>query len=115
MRLLAIETATAQSAVALTLDRQVQATATRVDRTGHGSFLVPAIDFCLDQAGWFPDDLDAIVVDIGPGHGATGGEIVFQGPLKELLKSKSSLTGRYLSGRKQIETASWRRVADNSQ
>lgn len=67
VKLLAIETATAQSAVALTLDRQVQATATRVDRTGHGSFLVPAIDFCLDQSGWFPDDLDAIVVDIGPG------------------------------------------------
>ena len=67
MRLLAIETATAQSAVALTLDRQVQATATRVDRIGHGTFLVPAIEFCLDQAGWFPDDLDAIVVDVGPG------------------------------------------------
>jgi excinuclease ABC subunit A len=43
------------------------------------------------------------IVDIGPGHGATGGAIVFQGPLRELLKSKTSLTGQYLSGRKQIE------------
>ena len=43
------------------------------------------------------------IVDIGPGHGATGGGIVFQGPLKELLKSKTSLTGQYLSGRKQID------------
>ncbi|MGC3958219.1 MAG: excinuclease ABC subunit UvrA [Verrucomicrobiota bacterium] len=43
------------------------------------------------------------IVDIGPGHGATGGEVVFQGPLRELLKSPRSLTGQYLSGRKQIE------------
>jgi excinuclease ABC subunit A len=43
------------------------------------------------------------IVDIGPGHGATGGEVVFQGPLPELLKSTRSLTGQYLSGRKQIE------------
>jgi excinuclease ABC subunit A len=43
------------------------------------------------------------IVDIGPGHGATGGQVVFQGPLPELLKSARSLTGQYLSGRKQIE------------
>ncbi|MEK7780288.1 MAG: excinuclease ABC subunit UvrA, partial [Verrucomicrobiota bacterium] len=43
------------------------------------------------------------IVDIGPGHGATGGEVVFQGTLPELLKSTRSLTGQYLSGRKQIE------------
>jgi excinuclease ABC subunit A len=43
------------------------------------------------------------IVDLGPGHGATGGEIVFQGTYSQLLKSKQSLTGQYLSGRKQIE------------
>ena len=43
------------------------------------------------------------IVDLGPGHGATGGEIVFQGTYPQLLKSKHSLTGQYLSGRKQIE------------
>jgi tRNA threonylcarbamoyladenosine biosynthesis protein TsaB len=67
MRLLAIETSTAQSGVVLAEDRTVVAAASRVDRMGHATFLVPAIDFCFDQAGWFPDDLDAIVVDLGPG------------------------------------------------
>ena len=43
------------------------------------------------------------IIDIGPGHGATGGEIVFQGTYKDILKSKGSLTGEYLSGRKEIE------------
>jgi tRNA threonylcarbamoyladenosine biosynthesis protein TsaB len=67
VRLLAIETATPLSGVVLAEDRGVVATASRLDRTGHAGFLVPAIDFCFDQAGWFPDDLDAIVVDVGPG------------------------------------------------
>jgi len=43
------------------------------------------------------------IVDIGPGHGATGGEVVFQGPLPALLKSARSLTGKYLSGRRCVE------------
>jgi len=43
------------------------------------------------------------IVDLGPGHGATGGEVVFQGTYSQLLKSKQSLTGQYLSGRRQIE------------
>jgi len=43
------------------------------------------------------------IIDIGPGHGAAGGEIVFQGTYKDILKSKDSLTGQYLSGRKEIE------------
>jgi excinuclease ABC subunit A len=51
------------------------------------------------------------IVDIGPGHGATGGEVVFQGPLRDLLKSKISLTGQYLSGRKQIEIPQRRPVS----
>ncbi len=52
------------------------------------------------------------IVDIGPGHGATGGEIVFQGPLRELVKSKTSLTGQYLSGRKRIEIPERRPVGN---
>ena len=43
------------------------------------------------------------IVDLGPGHGATGGEIVFQGTYPQLLKSKKSLTGQYLSGVRRIE------------
>lgn len=67
MRLLAIETATPASSVALADDRQVVAYAERVDRKGHASFLVPALDFCFAQASWSPADLDAVIVDIGPG------------------------------------------------
>src|ERR1051326_1318344 len=43
------------------------------------------------------------IVDLGPGQGEAGGQIVFQGPLRELLKSSRSLTGQYLGGRRQIE------------
>jgi excinuclease ABC subunit A len=42
------------------------------------------------------------IVDLGPGHGATGGSVVFQGSYQEILKSGQSLTGKYLSGRKQV-------------
>jgi excinuclease ABC subunit A len=50
------------------------------------------------------------ILDLGPGHGATGGELVFQGPYSRILKSKTSLTGQYLSGRKQIEVPKRRSV-----
>ena len=43
------------------------------------------------------------IIDIGPGHGAAGGQIVFQGPYRTILKSKESLTGQYLSGDRRIE------------
>lgn len=49
------------------------------------------------------------LVDIGPGAGVHGGEIVAQGDLKTLLTAKKSLTGAYLSGRKQIKTPPSRR------
>lgn len=42
------------------------------------------------------------IIDLGPGHGATGGEVVFQGTWRELLTAPHSLTGQYLSGRKEI-------------
>ncbi|HEX6221064.1 MAG TPA: tRNA (adenosine(37)-N6)-threonylcarbamoyltransferase complex dimerization subunit type 1 TsaB [Acidimicrobiia bacterium] len=67
MKLLAIETATPGSSVAVVEDRRTLAAASRIDRVGHAGFLVPAIDFCFDQVGWSPDYLDAVVVDIGPG------------------------------------------------
>jgi len=54
------------------------------------------------------------IVDIGPGHGATGGEVVFQGTLRKLQKSKTSLTGQYLSGRKQIEIPERRSVTSKA-
>src|SRR3990170_1681992 len=67
MRLLAIETSTPGSSVALVEDASTLAAASRIDRMGHATFLVPAIDFCFDQVGWSPSALDAVVVDIGPG------------------------------------------------
>lgn len=53
-------------------------------------------------------DEDAIreadfVVDIGPGAGVHGGEIVAQGTLEDIKNSEESLTGKYLSGRERIE------------
>jgi tRNA threonylcarbamoyl adenosine modification protein YeaZ len=67
MRILAIETATASSSVALGDDRSLVAMSVQVDRRGHVGFLVPALDFCFTRAGWAPTDLDVVVVDIGPG------------------------------------------------
>lgn len=67
MKILAIETATPGASVALVEDSSTLAAASRIDRVGHATFLVPAIDFCFDQVGWSPSDLDAVVVDIGPG------------------------------------------------
>ena len=49
------------------------------------------------------------IVDVGPGAGKEGGEIMFFGTPQEILKSEKSLTGQYLSGRKKIEIPSPRR------
>ncbi len=51
------------------------------------------------------------LIDIGPGHGESGGEIVFQGPFAEILQSERSLTGQYLSGRRKIEVPVRRAVS----
>jgi excinuclease ABC subunit A len=49
------------------------------------------------------------VVDIGPGAGEHGGNIVVSGPVAALLKSKTSLTGQYLTRKKRIPVPSMRR------
>jgi excinuclease ABC subunit A len=49
------------------------------------------------------------IVDIGPGAGEHGGEIVVSGKLEDLMASERSLTGAYLSGRKAIEIPKERR------
>ncbi len=59
-------------------------------------------------------DEDAIrqadhVVDLGPGAGVRGGEVVAQGTLKQVLKCKNSLTADYLTGRRRIEIPATRR------
>jgi excinuclease ABC subunit A len=50
------------------------------------------------------------VVDIGPGAGNAGGEIVYSGDLKGLLECEGSLTGAFLSGRRVIPTPQVRRT-----
>jgi excinuclease ABC subunit A len=62
-------------------------------------------------------DEDAIriadhIVDIGPGAGVHGGEVVAQGKLKDILDAKRSLTGQYLSGKRGIEVPRERRAPD---
>jgi len=42
------------------------------------------------------------LIDIGPGAGEHGGKIVFSGPPEKITKSKNSITGKYLSGKKSI-------------
>lgn len=49
------------------------------------------------------------IVDIGPGAGRNGGEVVFEGTVDELLKSEKSITGQYLSGRRCIPVPDVRR------
>ena len=49
------------------------------------------------------------VIDIGPGAGAHGGEVVAEGTPAEIMRNPNSLTGQYLSGRKQIPVLPRRR------
>lgn len=53
------------------------------------------------------------IIDIGPGAGSFGGEVTFQGTIKQILKDKNSITGQYLSGRKRIELPEKRRESTN--
>ena len=49
------------------------------------------------------------VIDMGPGAGIKGGEVVFAGTAEELLQDDNSLTGRYLSGKQSIKIPAERR------
>ena len=52
------------------------------------------------------------IVDIGPGSGSLGGEVMFEGTYEASLDSEASLTGAYLSGRKSIAVPEARRAVD---
>lgn len=49
------------------------------------------------------------LVDIGPGAGVHGGEVVAQGSIEDLISSQESITGQYLSGKKKIDLPAERR------
>jgi len=57
----------------------------------------------MEEADW--------IIDFGPGAGRLGGHVVAAGPPSEILKSKESLTGRYLAGQLLIEVPAERRVS----
>lgn len=73
---------------------------------GNTLIVVEHDEATLRQADW--------LVDIGPGAGKAGGRIVANGPFKQLLKSKDSITGAYLSGKTSI-TIPEQRVQPNGQ
>ncbi len=52
------------------------------------------------------------VVDMGPGAGSHGGEVIFEGPPQEMFSHPASLTGAYLSGREDIEIPKQRRTSE---
>ncbi len=53
------------------------------------------------------------IVDIGPGAGRLGGEVVFSGPYEKLIKQENGFTAKYLTGKEQIEIPPRRRKWNN--
>lgn len=49
------------------------------------------------------------IVDIGPGAGVHGGEVVCAGTLEDIISCEKSITGQYLSGKKKVEVPAVRR------
>ena len=54
------------------------------------------------------------IVDIGPGAGEHGGQVIASGPIDKILACEESLTGAYLSGRRKIEVPSARRKGNGN-
>lgn len=53
------------------------------------------------------------IIDMGPGAGVHGGNIVSAGPIKDVLKSKESITAKYLSGKESIKVPSERKILND--
>jgi len=68
---------------------------------GNTVLVVEHDDETIRSADW--------IVDLGPGAGEHGGEIVAEGTVEDILRSKKSLTGAYLSGKKQVPLPESRR------
>jgi excinuclease ABC subunit A len=79
-------------------------TLTRLRDLGNTLIVVEHDEETIRAADW--------IVDIGPGAGEHGGEVVVSGDYKSLLSEKRSITGAYLSGRKSIEIPKKRRDID---
>ena len=85
-------------------NRRLIDTLTRLRDLGNTLIVVEHDEDTIRTADW--------VVDIGPGAGEHGGKIVHSGDLEGLLASEESMTGAYLSGRRQITTPEVRRQID---
>ena len=79
-------------------------TLTRLRNLGNTLIVVEHDEETIRTADW--------IVDIGPGAGEHGGKVVVSGSYEELIASKESITGAYLSGRKSIEIPKRRRPVD---
>ncbi|MDO8731228.1 MAG: excinuclease ABC subunit UvrA [Actinomycetota bacterium] len=82
-------------------NRRLIETLVRLRDLGNTLIVVEHDEDTIRTADW--------IVDIGPGAGEHGGEIVVSGSLKDLLNSEKSLTGQYLSGKRKIDIPEIRR------
>ena len=85
-------------------NRRLIETLTRLRDLGNTLIVVEHDEETIRTADW--------IVDIGPGAGEHGGKVVVSGSYEELIASKESITGAYLSGRKSIEIPDSRRPID---
>ena len=85
-------------------NRRLIETLTRLRDLGNTLIVVEHDEETIRTADW--------IVDIGPGAGEHGGKVVVSGSYAELIASKESITGAYLSGRKSIAIPKKRRPLD---
>jgi excinuclease ABC subunit A len=85
-------------------NRRLIETLSRLRDLGNTLIVVEHDEDTIEHADW--------VVDIGPGAGEHGGQIVHSGTYADLLRNKDSVTGAYLSGRESIATPALRRPVD---
>ncbi|MEY2974178.1 MAG: UvrABC system protein [Actinomycetota bacterium] len=82
-------------------NRRLIDTLTRLRDLGNTVIVVEHDEETIRESDW--------IVDIGPGAGEHGGQVVYSGPVPGLLKVKESVTGDYLSGRRAIPVPEHRR------
>lgn len=85
-------------------NRRLIETLTKLRDMGNTLIVVEHDEDTMREADW--------IVDVGPGAGEHGGEIVHSGSFEELLKNTKTITGDYMAGRRSIEVPASRRPVD---
>ena len=85
-------------------NRRLIDTLTKLRDMGNTLIVVEHDEDTMREADW--------IVDVGPGAGEHGGQVVHSGTYDELLKNKRSITGDYMAGRREIEVPTTRRPVD---